>query len=155
MPSVNSVTLADVVSFVESYHRPDSIRFEPAWVSDPHTVARMAALADCDTATARVLCACSWGFYQIMGENLVSLGLPFSPIAYCGNPTLQAQFFHDFCAANGVENVLAIPLPQLFAPGPLPVELIEFARVYNGPGDPQRYALALRSAYGHLLAKNS
>lgn len=56
---------------------------------------------------AKILSASSFGLYQIMGFNLIDLGLELSPLMFCMLPELQTKFFNEFLAKNGILYTLA------------------------------------------------
>jgi hypothetical protein len=85
----------------------------------------MATMANCSLPTAAVLCSCSFGAYQIMGDGLIDLGLGVSPLAYVNSPTMQDLFFNVFITKNNIN----YSLDDLRAN---PEHITAFARRYNG-----------------------
>lgn len=126
-------TLAQLIAQVESNGNPLAVRFEPAHHPAENFVTKMQALAKCNFATAQILCAMSWGEFQIMGDNLVALDLSVSPFEYLHNENMQYDFFAKFSASNhlylSLDDILNDPSQRQL-----------FARLYNGPGNFMAYA---------------
>lgn len=140
------ITLADLIAFNESNNNCNAVRFEPAHI--PHTtyINKMKELVGCSTATASVLCATSWGKYQIMGDTLIDLGLRMSPIVFCASPVYQDTCFHDFIDRNHIGGYMLTDITQDA------VKRATFARIYNGPGNIQGYSQRLvETAKAHGL----
>jgi hypothetical protein len=93
-------TLAELVAKAESGDNPWAVRFEPLWRTQHYPL--IVGANKCSAATALVLGACSWGFYQIMGDNLYGLGLSVPLGAYMADAALQAEFFQKFCTGRGI-----------------------------------------------------
>ena len=129
---MNISTLAQLIAHVESNNNSLAVRFEPEYSTAPHIIAAMKEIADCSYNTAKVLCAMSWGKYQIMGANLISLGLKDSPLQYVANDAMQDDFFHRYCAADHLTLTLA-DIQQSRDKRRL------FCRLYNGPGNVDGY----------------
>ncbi len=133
-------TLSQLIAQVESSGNPYAVRFEASYSPGNSQIIKMQSLARCTLATAGVLCKISWGLFQIMGDNLVDLGLDMSPIAYCSEKIEQLNMFNAYCVANDcvytLEDVISNASKRL-----------DFARKYNGPGDPVAYAAAMMNAY--------
>lgn len=126
-------TLAQLIALVESNNNPLAVRFEPAHKPEPYFVTHMMELARCSFTTATTLCAMSWGKYQIMGDNLVSLGLAVSPLAYVHDDAMQDAFFNKFAGADHLTLTLQDVLDDI-------QKRQIFARLYNGPGNVAGYA---------------
>lgn len=126
-------TLAQLIALVESNNNPLAVRFEPAHKPEPYFVMHMMELVQCSYATATTLCAMSWGKYQIMGDNLVSLGLTVSPLAYVHDEAMQDAFFEKFAGADHLTLTLQDVLTS-------PQKRMMFARLYNGPSNIAGYA---------------
>lgn len=118
--------IAQLIAKVESDNDPFAIRFEPAHVPESQFVSQMMETAKCSEATAKILCSCSFGLFQIMGDNLLWLGMTVSPIAFCyGNFAQQSFFFQKFLEFNNINYSLQeILLDES--------KRLHFAQVYNG-----------------------
>lgn len=126
-------TLAQLIAQVESNGNSLAVRFEPAHHSAENFVAKMQELAKCNFVTAQILCAMSWGSFQIMGDNLVALGLSVSPFEYLHDEIMQCDFFSRFCATDHISLTLDDVLTDVS-------KRQLFARLYNGPGNFMAYA---------------
>lgn len=134
-------TLSQLIAAAESGNNQYAVRFEPAYHPDPKAVSKLAGIMECTANTAEILCSCSWGLYQIMGDNLVNLGLQISPIHYCAIPAMQDQYFSKFLARD---NLSSFTLADILH---YPEKRLQFAKLYNGPGLPERYADYLMQVY--------
>jgi hypothetical protein len=143
--------LLDVVAQVESSGNQFAIRREsslilsrPVWLfgvgnANENLLKQHNALLDEATATA---CVCSsWGLYQILGGNLYApnVGLAVSILDYLCNTSLQEEYALKFM--SNIEFNGEMQFDDLSAS-----EVIEFAERFNGPGQPEVYAAALRRA---------
>lgn len=126
-------TLAELIAQVESHGMQYAVRFEPAHNPHDEFVEKMRTVAKCSRDTARVLCAMSWGLYQIMGDELIALGLAVSPLVYIQAIDIQLDFFNRYCLADHLNMTLADVLADS-------VKRRFFARLYNGPGNVDAYA---------------
>ena len=133
-------TLSQLIAQVESSGNPFAVRFEPHYSCNVESALKMQKLAACNFDTADVLCACSWGLFQIMGDNLIALGLKTSPIEYCGDKIAQLDMFNAYC----VQNRCNYSLDEIITDAG---KRIDFARKYNGPGAVNSYAQALLNTY--------
>ena len=137
------LTIANILSEVESSHNPLAIRFEPGVfqrIPEHVTIDKIAQIHRCNSATARIIYCMSYGYYQIMGFNLYG-----SVINYNKN-------IFDFCMDSGLQQLyLSRFLSSIGYPdGPdfdNPTDLLEFATRYNGPENPESYKNALLIAY--------
>jgi hypothetical protein len=132
------LTLSDLIARVESNWNPYAVRYEPAFKPSSGGVDAMAKLCHCSRATAAVLCAMSWGLFQIMGENLISLGLDVTPMEFCANESKQVALFTQFVTERGIAY-----LPSEIKDDHLKRE--RFALKYNGPGNIAAYSERLFS----------
>lgn len=139
-----TTTLSQLVAHTESNDDQNAIRFEPACSPRAELIAGMAHVANCSMATAKVLCMMSWGKYQIMGYNLIALGLACNPIAYCANVPMQDDFFGRF--THGYKEVTSLDIVQNATTREA------FARFYNGPGNVSEYESRLLAMYARLQA---
>jgi hypothetical protein len=126
-------TLAQLIALVESGGDQFAVRFEPEYTPAAHHIVTMMELAGCNYNTAKVLCAISWGEFQIMGDELVGLGLAVSPFAYMNNVAMQNDFFNRYILADHLSLTLQDVLTN-------PSKRATFARLYNGPGNVDAYA---------------
>ena len=134
--------LAAIIAQIESSGSDYALRFEPGQY-DPAAatplIFSIARVNDCSDDTARVISACSWGRYQIMGFNLYgSLGLAVPAIQFCADTSLQLAFFAKFLTANNIN----VPWSALKNDS---TALYHFAKTYNGDGTAYS-AVMLRAA---------
>lgn len=124
--------LAGLIAQVESDGNQYAVRFEPAYNAHQNDIIIMENLAKCNYSTAKILCSMSWGSYQIMGDNLIHLGLSISPFEYLESPAIQREFFDAYCMADHLDMTLNDVLGN-------PEKRMLFARLYNGPGNVPEY----------------
>lgn len=132
--------LAQLIRLIESNDNPHALRFEPAHHPAPHLVTQMQSIAACSFATAQVLCAISWGAYQIMGDELIALGLNVDPMAYCLNQAMQDIFFEKYMLADH----LTLTLDDVINNAS---KRALFVRLWNGPGNVDAYSARLLAVY--------
>jgi hypothetical protein len=125
--------LSQLIAAVESNNNPKAVRFEPSYHPHGFDVQRMAELCKCTYATAQILCACSWGKHQIMGDNLIGLGLDITPMEFCTDNDYQEEYFLRFIRADHITITLTDVLTS-------PTLRNTFARLYNGPSNVAAYA---------------
>ena len=125
--------LAGLIALIESSGNLYAVRFEPAYQPKDHCAIQMSTICKCSYATAKVLCAMSWGLYQIMGDNLINLGLNITPFEYLESPAIQREFFEAYCVADHLNMTLEDILSDAG-------KRMLFARLYNGPGNVAEYA---------------
>ena len=96
-------TLSQLIAKCESNATISAVRFEPAY----HPDTRAFALAQrfnpgLSYATYEMFLACSFGLYQIMGDNLYLLGLdqPFS--VFWNEADMQTDYFNRFCMQRNI-----------------------------------------------------
>jgi hypothetical protein len=143
-----SDTLSKVIATIESGPFPYAMRFENSlWdhpAQMPSASIRPAMVANrCNAVTAQMICATSWGLFQIMGFNLYgSLGLTIAVGPYLFDTEQQVFAFNKFVRLNGFDAANFDFTDEA---------LIErFARSYNGPGDVANYAAKMKAAYAAL-----
>ncbi len=134
-------TLADLIAQVESDGNQYAVRFEPHYTPKDQNTSKMAAICKCSNETARILCSMSFGYYQIMGDNLISLDLNVSPFEYMNAPTIQSIFLNRFLIRNNCEYTLGDIVND-------EESRLDFAKKYNGPGNVDAYAARMLSIYG-------
>lgn len=133
-------TLSQLIAQAESSNNQFAFRFEPAYHPNPAHVETLAKNCGITRISAEILCAASWGLYQIMGDNLVGMGLSISPIQYCSSPDMQGLYF-----ARYIQNANCnYTLEQIIGDE---ATRLDFAKKYNGPGNPQAYANYLMEIY--------
>jgi hypothetical protein len=141
-------TLEDIISQIESGDNLYAMRFEPHVFERMHQTNRYGAAVAvakqqnrCTLETARVICATSWGRFQIMGFNLYdpALGEPFpflNPIgAYLESIIWQSRHFKAFCDKKDI----LFTVEELIGD---PAKVLKFARTYNGADE---YAAKIQS----------
>lgn len=136
--------LSELIAWTESDNNPNAVRFEPAHVPSESHIAAMATGANCSHDTARVLCAMSWGLYQIMGDELISMGFSGNPIAFCADPALQLQYFDRYLRLDHLSNLSLDEVVHDQDKREL------FAHMYNGPGNIKGYSARLVAVYCKL-----
>lgn len=129
-------TLAQLIAKCESNNDQFAVRFERLYHPKSDNVSKLAHQSRITFTTAEILCSMSFGYYQIMGDNLVSLGLEGSIIEYCASPQLQDVFFNRYCTQNhcvySLEEILTDQTKRE-----------DFAKKYNGPGNITAYSQRL------------
>ena len=133
MPQSKFITLADLIAQVESSGNQYALRFESAHNPYDNKIATMATLCKCSRVTAKVLCQMSFGLFQIMGDNLVDLGLSTNVFLYCDSIARQNEMFNRYCIRNNCEYTLGDIIN-------VEEDRLDFARKYNGPGNVEVYA---------------
>lgn len=99
--------LAELIRHVESDNIKTAIRYEPnfeKYVSEKavdrcreaHKPAYM------NNTTARSILKHSFGFYQIMGENIYSLGYDKTIFDFVNSEDEQERMFDKFCRSRGI-----------------------------------------------------
>ena len=143
--NVKPQSLAQIIAILESSGNPLAMRYEPEYVPSGASIVVYSQIAQVSTDTARVCLATSWGLYQIMGQNLIGLGVDVSFPAYCMSIYLQHKSFADFLAHNGLAKYAAMPLADFLSDDSA---VLDFATIYNGPGNPAAYAAAIKRIGG-------
>jgi len=133
-------SLADLIAQVESAGNQFAVRFESAYVPNGVNVLNMARKCQISQSTAYTLCKMSFGLFQIMGSNLVGMGLQVSPIEYCSDSIMQVDFFNRYCIANHINFTLDEILND-------ETKRKQFAHNYNGPGNVVNYSQILLDVY--------
>jgi len=144
-------SLERVIRYVESSNDPHALRFEPGTYENLGALSsaqialldKIAHFNKCDFATAKVIYSSSFGYYQMMGFNIYSLGFGDNIFSFCDSDAYQEDIFTDFLDSRAIN----LPWSELKADQ---TKLLNFARVYNGPGDPQAYAARMRSVATEL-----
>lgn len=143
--TVKTVLLSDCVAHIESAGDPLAMRFEPGWHASPVGILKAAQHATggwIDQATAANICACSYGRFQIMGDNLFGvLNFQGTLAAYLTSDVLQHNSFNSFISHIGFKDA---PFSSF-----TPAQLTSFARSYNGS---VVYATSLKLAYHELTS---
>lgn len=126
-------TLADLIAQCESSGNQFAYRYEVNFVPSSKRVTSMMAIVKCNMPSANILCKSSFGLFQIMGDNLIKLGMIVSPFEYCNDPVMQLDFFNRYCQISLCEYTLE----EIMTDG---IKRLDFAKKYNGPGEPEIYA---------------
>jgi hypothetical protein len=134
-------TIAELIAQAESSGNKFAVRYEKGHMPNLAFVKEMMTVAQCSFDTAYMMCQCSWGLYQIMGDELMAKKLGISPIAYCGDPETQRYFFLQVLQEKGLiqytlQDILANTYDRIY-----------FATKYNGPAQPVVYAQYLIDTY--------
>lgn len=121
-------TLSQLIAQAESSCEQYAIRFEPAFVPSALAIQRCATANRCTQATARIICATSWGFYQIMGEELYRREIVVHPIGeWLASANAQALGFLVFTQEKNIAFSLDAILHD-------ENKRLDFATHYNGNG---------------------
>lgn len=145
-PTVTSSKYTDLKSLiaqVESSNNQFAVRYESSYFGRVKNSDLCSRRWNCTFTTARFLLSCSWGLYQIMGENLVNLGLSESPIKYCNDRILQDAMFAQYCLVNHCDYSLSDIINN-------ESKRIDFAKKYNGVGNFENYSNLLMGVYNEL-----
>lgn len=133
-------TLSQLTAIVESNEINCAVRIEPAYRPDL-TVAlpliRKHHPGRLSHATYEMILRCSWGRFQIMGDNLYKLGLKVSVIEYCNDADMQEIFYYRYCESRKIAYTLEEVLSDR-------KKLENYAWRYNGS---RAYANRLQSVY--------
>jgi len=143
MPQSKFTTLADLIAQVESDANQYALRFEKFYTAKEQNILTMGTLNKCSQITAEILCKMSFGFFQIMGDNLISLGLSINIFSYCSSISLQQEMFSRYCIRNNCEYSLDDVIND-------ETMRIDFARKYNGPGNVDAYAQRIIDIYNSV-----
>lgn len=120
-------TLSQLVMMAESNGFRGAMRFEPAFKPSDLAVQIAAKVNRCNLATARVICATSWGAYQMMGENIYGLcGFQCSISEYLNADNIQDA---SFIIHNEKKGIGEITLSDVLNVATLRAQ---FAARYNG-----------------------
>lgn len=135
---MENLSLADIVSFIESRGRLSAIRFEPTVYNkfvDPKNVPKAAALIvarivkanNCSNSTAAMIYSSSFGKYQVMGFNIYADDDFTMPVGeFLGCQSAQDARFTAFLKRNGLGNYTGTQLAHDQA------ARLNFAIKYNG-----------------------
>lgn len=133
-------TLAGLVALVESNNNPYAVRLEQSYLDRVKNADAMVQRLNITHTTARFLLSCSWGKYQIMGENLWNMGIRISPIKYCNDTNVQDISFHTYCVINKCDYSLNRILSDSES-------RTDFAIKYNGNGNVESYLQKMMEIY--------
>ena len=134
------ITLADLIAQAESSCNQYALRFEKAYIPQDQNIETMSIINKCSKITAEILCKMSFGLFQIMGNNLISLGLSSNVFVYCNSIAAQEQMFSRYCIRNNCEYTLDDVIND-------ESKRLDFARKYNGPGNVEAYAQRIIDIY--------
>lgn len=132
-------SISQLIALVESNGDINALRFEPAYHPDPKGIFQARVTQPgLSFQTYETICSCSWGKYQIMGDNLFMLGLK-QPIAeYWRDASLQDVFFNRFCCGRNI----AYTLDEILNDDK---KRLDFAHHYNG--NTQGYSARIIKTY--------
>ena len=142
---MTTVTLFDIIAWVETKNVQHAMRFEPsvyARVADqwlPEMVAAQKANS-CSQGTARMIYSTSFGAAQIMGFNLYGQGYAGDISTFCWDIRAQETQFDAFVKRKNI-----VCTPEDLAG--IPIVRRHFAQVYNGA--PDTYAPLIAQALQH------
>lgn len=146
-----TLTLAQVISRVESNDNPRAMRFEAGlferWQEAPTPaeatlLVRIKAIHRCSLDTARMVACTSWGRYQLLGENIYDEGGYAGHIVdYLASDTEQLASFTRFVAERRINADLVLTDDGLMQ---------KFAGAYNGPSNVAAYVTRMRQAMATL-----
>jgi hypothetical protein len=120
-------SLSQLIAEVESADNQYAMRNEPAHKPADEFVSQARTYNACSLDTAHMICATSWGKYQMMGDNLYWLGYKGSVGAFLCNPETQLNFFNLYIAKRKID----YKLMEMLADN---TKLLHFATLYNGNG---------------------
>lgn len=131
-------TTADLIMAIESGGDQWAYRYEPAHHVRDDFATRMQEICNCSKASSIALCSASWGTYQIMGDELIAMGLTVSPLQFCSDKIMQKYYVNLYLKSNGID----IALSDLKGSDQ---KRRMFARIYNGPGNVDAYVARMES----------
>jgi hypothetical protein len=119
-------SLSQLIAMAESSNNIHASRFEPAFTPSDLAVSRCVAANKCTAATAKVICATSYGKYQILGEELYRREIITTPIfVYANDEAAQDNSFNVFIAQKHI----VYTLQQILT---IQADRDNFAHLYNG-----------------------
>lgn len=136
-------TLSQLIAQTESAGKISALRFEPKFKPSQTNVLKCAGFNKVSVQTAEVICASSWGLYQLMGENLYSFGYQGTILDFWKNPDLQLDYFNLHNKLRYIDFTLDEVITD-------PVKRTKFATRYNGSA---MYADRMLSIYNQLKDK--
>lgn len=131
-------TLNDLIAAVESDGDQYAIRYEPNHQPRFSFIESMRDKFQISTATAEMMCKCSWGMYQIMGDELMALNLSIHPVQFCCSIGTQNVLLQEYLDAHHIN----LTLDELRGDKQ---KLEMFARIYNGPDNVDAYVARMES----------
>lgn len=142
-------TLSELIKAAESGGHRHAIRFEPGfakYITESSVDRAIAGAAPCtlSRATARNLLQTSFGFYQIMGENIYALGYRGNILDWINSDEAQFATFVKYCLSRGISFSLQEILND-------PNKRAIFAKKYNG--DAVAYSAHLLATYEKAKGK--
>lgn len=134
-----------IIASIESNRRIHAMRFEPRVYNTINStsallISRNRAQIEnfCTNQTAAVICATSWGMFQIMGFDLYGIcRIQSDIIAYCNNESAQHYAFQTFCGRH------ILTLDDLDNRS----KVEDFAAFYNGEAGRITYADKIMAEY--------
>jgi len=141
IPEENLLYFYSILALVESNYEMEALRFEKGFferIKDSDNVLKtMEFSVFTSKDTKKMLLACSYGYIQILGYNLVLRGFVFpreciTPLDFiqdCINPAKQYLYLEDFLKRFGFK---LEEITKDIQEGKETQELIRFARLWNG-----------------------
>lgn len=140
-------TLSELIAHTESANHLHALRYEPAYRPSASNVQKcIEANRPMSRVTAETICASSIGLYQILFDNVYSLGYTGTVLDWWKSPDLQLEFFNRYCLRNNIDYTLQEILTDI-------KKRQNFAARYNGPGGRVIYAERLMNIYEQLKDK--
>lgn len=147
---MEQLTIAELISWIESRNNSGAMRFEPATYNKfagdiaklnkvvRDILARIQIVNRCSVHTAAMIYSTSWGAFQMMGFNIYAEDGAVPVSEYLASPRIQGTDFVAFLKRNGLQD---------FTPGKLAKDQsarFKFSTKYNGSiayDEPMRAAL--------------
>ena len=126
---MNYSDVAGVIAQIESSNNQWAMRFEPAYTPKPNwVIAAQSHWKNFSYDTCKILCATSFGLYQIMSDELIALGLTQYPGEYLASVALQNSYFRSYLTSKKLNTITLADLQTSQQ------ARIDFGTVYNGNG---------------------
>lgn len=139
------VSLLDVIAMVESDNSALALRFEPrlyaqnpTWLHAAQDELRKRHPWSHDTC--RQICATSYGAWQMLGANIVTVRPTFHPSFYTAD--MQKEDAEAFMKRLGFD-----PHADYMT-----IDKLRFASKWNGPGNVEDYVVDMERAHADLVA---
>lgn len=153
--------LAEVIAIIESSGLHYAAKFEThlfwSWNNVAQTPGQRAVIAavksangNCDDDTAKMIACTSWGYYQLLGENIwvdaETQSVTLSDYL-CDVDGIQNRCLAKFLTQKGINYTLQDILNS-------PDLMTTFVTKYNGPGNVAAYSAKIKLAAAHLFPSN-
>jgi len=137
------ILLSDCVAQIESSNNSGALRYEPGYQPSALGIGQAAKFATgswIDKLTAETIVKCSYGRFQIMGDNLYN-AMQYSKTIwhFVATPQDQLDIFNEFLTRGHFKNVTFESMVRS--------EVVAFALYYNGSAV---YADSLAKAYNAI-----